>query len=144
MRGHAEKKARKLDQFVVALLVHPNVEAAAHSIGIGIATAWRWLKDPDVIARYREARRDAMRHTMVRLQEAARESVECLCEVQRTGESEGARVGAARTILEMALKAGAIEDVNMHMDNIEAIVRQKGHKDDRQKHTCSCSDWRQP
>ena len=67
---------------IAALLEHPSIEAAAKSVGIGTATAWRWMKDPDFIEQYRDARREAMRHTTARLQEAAREAVECLREVQ--------------------------------------------------------------
>ena len=82
MKGHGEKKTRKAEQFIAALLEHPSIEAAAKSVGIGTATAWRWMKDPDFIEQYRDARREAMRHTTARLQEAAREAVECLSEVQ--------------------------------------------------------------
>src|SRR5262245_50062704 len=111
MKGHGEKKSRKLDQFIAAMLVHPGVEAAAKSVGISYVTAWRWMKDPAVIAQFREARRDAMRQATARLQEVARESVDCLAEVQRSGESESARVSAARCILEQALKATELDDI---------------------------------
>jgi hypothetical protein len=103
MKGHSEKKTRKAEQFIAALLAHPSIEAAAKSVGIGTATAWRWMKDPKFAQEYRNARREAMRHTT--FAGAAREAVECLREVQRTGESESARVSAAPTILERALKA---------------------------------------
>jgi hypothetical protein len=69
------------------------------------------MQDPMVSEQYREVRREAMRHTTARLQEAAGEAVECLREVQRSGESESARVSAARAILEQALKAVDLEDI---------------------------------
>ena len=52
-----------------------------------------------------------MNRAIARLQEAAIEAVDCLCEVQRDGESESARVSAARTIPEQALRAVELGDV---------------------------------
>jgi len=46
--------------------------------------------------------------------------------VQRTGESESARVSAARTILEQALKAVDLEDVQATPDNPEQAVKVVG------------------
>ena len=131
MKGHGEKKSRKAEQFIAALLAHPSIEAAAKSIGIGNATAWRWMKDPKFAEQYREARRETMRHTTARLQEAAREAVECLRDVQRTGESESARVSAARTILEQALKAVDLDDVQQRLDALEQAVKPQSEKNHR-------------
>ena len=128
-----------MDEFIVALLANPSVEAAAAAVGIGRVTAWRWLKDPDVIARCREARRDALRHTTARLQEAARASVECLDKVQHEGESESARVSAARTLLELSLKAADTEDIHSRLDLLEQAVKsqKKGNDDDEEKHAAA-------
>jgi hypothetical protein len=105
MRGHGEKKSQKVDVFIANLLIHGNVEAAARDTGIGVATGFRWMRDPIVAEKLRTARRDAMNRAIARLQEAASGAVDCLCEVQRSGESESARVSAARTILEQAMRA---------------------------------------
>src|SRR5262249_42312181 len=102
--GYGGKKARKLDAFVAAMNSHRTVEAAAAGVGISPASAYRWLRDETVIRRLAEARRDGMQRAMARLQEAASGAVDCLCEVQSQGESESARVSAARTILEQALR----------------------------------------
>ena len=44
-------------------------------------------------------------------------------EIQRSGESESARVSAARTILEQALKAADLEDVQQRLDALEQAVK---------------------
>ena len=132
MRGHGEKKSRKMDLLIAALMTHPTVEAAAQATGIGVATAYRWLKDTDFLARVREARRDAIRQIMAQLQASASESVKCLTELQSGAEAESVRAGAAKTILEMVLKAGAIEDVNVRLDSIEQTLKQKGTNHDPQ------------
>jgi arginine/lysine/ornithine decarboxylase len=126
--GHGEKKPRKLDAFVVAMLAHPTVEAAAASVGIAASTAYRWLQHADVIQRLAEARRDVMKAVMSRLQQAAAGSVDCLCQVQREGESESARVSAARTILEQALRAVELQEVQERIEKLEAIVKSRNWK----------------
>jgi hypothetical protein len=121
--GHGGKKASKLCLFVTALLSHASVDDAAEAAGISHSTAWRWIRQPDVLARLREARRDAMNRAIARLQEAASGAVDCLCQVQRDGESESARVSAARTILEQALRAVELGDVLERLDAIERTVK---------------------
>jgi hypothetical protein len=119
LRHGGEKRSRKLDQFIAALMAHPSLEAAADAVGIGRVTAWRWLKDPVVLEKFREARRDTVRHIAARVQEAAKQSVETLCEVQRKGENESVRVTAARVLLEAALRIAETEDVHLRLDLIE-------------------------
>jgi hypothetical protein len=123
--GHGEKRTRKQEQLIAALLSHPTIEAAAKSVGISDATAWRWMKTPEFQAAYRQARREAMRQTTARLQEAAAEAVDALREVQRTGESESARVSAARTILDQAIKAADLEDVQMRLEALEKALTER-------------------
>ena len=123
MKGHGEKRSRKTEQFIAALLTESTVEAAARKAGIGDVTAWRWMNDRAFADQYREARREAMRHTTARLQGASLESVDALREIQRSGESESARVSAARTILEQALKAADPEDVQQRLDALEQAVK---------------------
>ncbi|HEY6347091.1 MAG TPA: hypothetical protein VIY49_36840 [Bryobacteraceae bacterium] len=41
MRGHGQKYSRKSERLIVALLSHPTIEAAAKSIEIADATAFR-------------------------------------------------------------------------------------------------------
>ena len=121
--GHGEKKSRKSGELIVALLTQPTIEAAARIAGISNASAWRWMQDPVFAESYREAKREAMRHTSARLQAATCEAVDCLRAVQNSGESESARVGAARTILEMALRAADLEDVQRRLSAIEERLR---------------------
>ena len=64
-----------------------------------------------------------MRRTTARLQGASLEAVDALREIQHAGESESARVSAARTILEQALKATDLEDVQQRLDALEQVVK---------------------
>jgi hypothetical protein len=128
MTGHGEKRSRKQEQLIAALLSHPTIEAAAKSVGIADKTAWRWMKLPEFQATYREARREAMRQTTARLQEAATEAVDALRQVQRAGESESARLSPARTVLEQAFKAVDLEDVQARLETLEQAIKTRGEK----------------
>jgi hypothetical protein len=90
--GHGEKKHRKLDQFIAAMMIHKTVEAAAQAVGISAASAYRWMQDPLVIQRLTEARRDSMARCMARIQANATRAADNLDELQRTAESEAVRL----------------------------------------------------
>ena len=134
-RRRSDKKSRKLDQFLQALLAHSTVEAAAKAAGISRATAFRWMADPAVVQRLTEARRENMKAVMAKLRLAAGEAVDCLCEVQRDGESESARVSAARCILEQTMRAAEMQDLQERIAALEQIAKSphwKGAGNDRE------------
>jgi hypothetical protein len=97
MKGQGEKVA-KAGPVYRAIFVNLSVESAAESTGMSYVTAWRWMKDPIVVEKPRATRRDAMNRAIIRRQEAASGAVDCLGQVQQEGESESARVSAARCI----------------------------------------------
>jgi hypothetical protein len=82
----------------------------------------------------REARRDAMQRAIGRLQEAASGAVDCLCRVQEEGESESARVSAARCILEQALRAAELGDLEERLAKLETIAQGRSWRSDEQPH----------
>jgi nicotinic acid phosphoribosyltransferase len=124
-KGHGEKRSRKQEQFIAALLSYPTVEAAAKVVGIGNVTAWKWRKDPAFDKQYREATREAMHQAAALLQGAAREAVETLRAILSKAESEAARVSAARTILDMALKAAELEDIEQRLSALEQAAEER-------------------
>jgi hypothetical protein len=132
-RGHGGKKPNKLHLFITALLSNDSVESASKAAGIAASTGWRWMKDPAVVTALREARQNAVERAMARLQQAMSGAVDCLCQVQSEGESESARVSAARTVLEQALRSVELQDIQQRIDKLEAIVKsRKGAGNDNQ------------
>ena len=136
-RGHGDKRPQKLDRFIQALLSHPSLESAAGAAAVSRSTARRWLADPDVAARIRDARRNAMQRALDALQAAASESVECLCKIQSKGESESVRVTAARCVLDFAIKAVELSDVQARLDAIEQALKTRGRSDARKGFTAA-------
>jgi hypothetical protein len=68
-RGHGSKFSRKMENAVTALLTQSNMDAAARSVGISVATLLRWQKEPEFQTAYREARRAAYSQAVARLQQ---------------------------------------------------------------------------
>ena len=84
-------------------------------------TAWRWLKDATFQAAYREARRAVVQQAITQVQHATGEAVETLRAVMQDSEAPAsAKVSAAKTILETAVKAVELEDLEARIAALEA------------------------
>src|SRR4051812_22658841 len=89
------------ERALLALLTQTSVHEAAQTAKVGLRTLWAWLKDPTFAEAYRQARQDAVKRAIGRLQQIATEAVDALQAVTNDGEAPApARVSAARAILE--------------------------------------------
>lgn len=124
--GHGEKLSRKKEQAVMALITEPTIKAAADKVGITTPTLCKWLKLSEFKAAYREARREAVSVAIAKLQQATTEAVEALRAVMNDpNKPASARVGAARSILELAIKAVEIEDLEIRIEELEHKITKK-------------------
>ena len=115
--------SRKQDTAIGALLSRPTISAAAESVGIGESTLRRWLKDRDFLAAYRAARREAVSQAVGHLQGACSVAVLALTDIsQDVSCPASARVSAARTVLELALKGVELEDLAVRVEELELQV----------------------
>ena len=115
--------SRKQDTAIGALLSRPTISAAAESVGIGESTLRRWLKDRDFLAAYRAARREAVSQAVGHLQGACSVAVVALTDIsQDVNSPASARVSAARTVLELALKGVELEDLAVRVEELELQV----------------------
>ena len=120
----AGKLTRKQEALISALLTAPSLAAAAQQAGLSEVTAWRWLKDATFQAAYREARRAVVQHAITQVQQATGEAVETLRSVMQDAEAPAsARVSAAKAVLETAVKAVELEDLEAR---IVALEMQQG------------------
>lgn len=125
--GHGEKRSRKEDAALVALISEPTLKEAAKKAGIGEATLWRWLQDPEFQDKYRTARRQAVSQSITQLQKISSEAVETLREVMNSKETPPAsRVTAARAVLEMSIKAVEVEDLAVRIEALEKAAETSG------------------
>jgi len=127
--GHGEKWSRKKDIAIVALVTEPTIADAAKKAGISHATLHKWLQIKDFKDAYREARREAVSAAISRLQRTATEAVDALRDVMSDPENPAsARVSAARAILEIAVKAVELEDLEARIEDLELLLQKEGGK----------------
>ena len=121
MTGHGEKLSHKQERAIAALLVSSSVAAAAHAIKVQDNTLLRWLKDTVFHDAYREARRQVVQQAITQVQQATGTAVQTLLAVMQDPEAPAsAKVSAARTILETAVKAVELEDLEARIADLEA------------------------
>jgi len=121
MKGHGEKLSRKQEALISALLTAPRLADAAQTAGIGEVTAWRWLKQEAFQTAYREARRAVVQYAIVQVQHATGTAVQTLLAVMQDANAPAsAKVSAAKTILETAVKAVELEDLEVRIAALEA------------------------
>src|SRR5262245_39382488 len=110
----------KREKVIFALLVEPTIQAAAQTAGVGKRTVYTWLKDPTFIAAYRQARAEAVSQAVARLQQASGEAVDTLKAVMADTKAPApAKVTAAKTILEMALKGTELAELQRRLQELE-------------------------
>jgi hypothetical protein len=117
-RGHGQKRERLEDRALAALLSEPTIEAAATKVGISGSTLLRWLAEPTFKARHRAARRQVVEAAIGRLQQASTEAVTALQRNLTCG-APAVEVGAARSILDQAIKAVELVDLAERVEQLE-------------------------
>ena len=103
MIGHGEKLTRKQEQAIGALLSEQTLGGAAEKVGVSEVTIRRWLKLPDFLAAYREARREVVEKSVAQMQQSSWAASTTLIRLLGSG-SDSIRLQAARTILDQANK----------------------------------------
>lgn len=126
MAGHGEKKSRKREAAIAALLSEPTLEAAAQKAGIAPRTLRYWLDDPGFLREFRDARRAVVEGALARLQQAAGEAVDTLRRNLTCGEA-GPEIRAALGILDQATKAIQLTDLVAQLEELRALVEGKKH-----------------
>lgn len=128
-KGHGEKLSRKHEQAITSLLTSPTICKAAEGSGISEATLYRWLKLPEFMEVYREVKSQAVSQAIGKLQQASGEAVETLRTIMMDIESPTpSRVTAAKSIIEMALKATEIEDIIKRVEELEKIMENNARR----------------
>ena|SRR5579863_9036130 len=120
MLGHGAKFGRKKEEAITALLSQPNIEAAARAIGVVPNTLLRWMKLPEFLSAYREARRAAFGQAVARLQQGASAAATTLLKMMIDSNTPASvRVRAADCVLDHAAKAIELEDLEVRVKQLE-------------------------
>jgi hypothetical protein len=124
------QQEKKSEQAIAALLTTDTICAAAEQIGVSARTLLRWLQEEDFQRTYRDARRQVVHHAIVRVQRCTREAVNALADVMTNPEaSASARVSAARSVLQFAMQAVQIEDLEARLATLERELAARGESE---------------
>src|SRR5262249_35507797 len=125
----SRKLTRKQEEVIVALLSQRNVEEAARVTKVAPRTVYRWMKDPDFDAAYREAKRSAFSQSIARLHQMCSAAVSTLGKVMVDANTQAStRVRAADSILNHTTKAIEIEDIAARVAALEEATQTPGQK----------------
>lgn len=125
MTGHGEKLTRKQEQAIAALLSEATVGAAAEKADLAEVTLYRWLKLPDFVAAYREARREVVEKAIAQLQQSSWAASTTLIRLLGSS-SDAIRLRAAQTILDQANKGLELIDFEERLAALEQQSEQRG------------------
>ncbi len=119
--GKGRNKTRNRELALEALLTCGSlVEAAARS-NIAPRTLHKWLKQADFVAEYQEAKRRILDGTITKLRNASTGAVDVLVLIAHDAASpQSSRVASAKAIIQLAINAGAIEDLESRLQELES------------------------
>src|SRR5271155_743521 len=120
MTRHGAKLGRKKEAALLALLSQRSVEEAARVTGVGLRTLYRWMKEPEFDAAYRDAKRAAFSQSIARLHQMASAAVTTLGKAMVDPSTPPAtKVRAADSILDHTAKAIELEDLEARLAELE-------------------------
>jgi transposase len=123
MRGHGQKLSANFDKAIDALLTTASLKDAAAKVGVHIQTLQRWLMDDAFNRVYTEAKQAMTKHARGHLMQSQIESVLVLRQVQMDRQaSAGARVQAARTILELSRDHADYDALELRISDLQREV----------------------
>ena len=125
MKGHGEKLTRKQEEAITALLTAPSLEAAAHAIGVGAKTLYRWRQLDDFNDAYRAARRQFVQQATSRLATSCAEAVDILNIIMRDAAIPPAnRIAAAKATIDITRRLVEQEDLTTRVARLDKIVKE--------------------
>jgi hypothetical protein len=125
-KGHGAKSDAVREQAILALLSERSIELAAKRTGIGERTLRTWLsEDADFKTQYEQARQATFDAAMSRIQALSGKAIDTLEQLLSERKSPSTRLGAARTICELAIHRDDAHNILKRLDEIEAAQRNR-------------------
>jgi hypothetical protein len=114
---------QKRTALINALLTTPSVKAAAESLKVSERSVRRALDDPDFQRDLRKHCRQLVRGTVARLQQHSAMAGLTLAKLLHS-ENEAIQFGAARTILQLAVKGVETQDLEARIEELERVAQE--------------------
>ncbi len=113
------------EALLMALACGSTVESAASKSGLSKRTIYRRLEDAEFRRQLQNYRTDMVYRATGMLTAASMEAVKTLLSLLGTGNAAAARLGAARSVLEMSLKLRQASELEERMTKIEERLQQR-------------------
>jgi hypothetical protein len=117
--GGRSKQAGRTEAAIAALLSERTHAEAAAKAGLAESTLHRYLKDPNFIRRYRDARRRVLETSVGQLQHATTEAVKTLVAALESPDVN-ARIRAALGIIDRSMRAVELCDLAEQVAELQA------------------------
>lgn len=114
-------KTSNREKALAALLECASIADAAKRCELSQETLYRYLKDKEFVADYRNARRQVVENSITQLQQASSEAVETLRRNLSCSNPQ-AEIRSAQIILDNALKGVELVDILERLEQIENAV----------------------
>lgn len=129
MSVFGEKLGRKKEAGILALLTSRNIEEAARVAGVNPRTLYRWQKEPEFAAAYREGCRAAVSQANARIQQASGAATTTILKLMLDPTVPASvRIRASECVLTHANKTIEIEDVEARVAALEEAAQGTGPK----------------
>jgi hypothetical protein len=119
-KGHGAKTVAARERAIVALLLAPSIASAAKRAGVGERTLRRWMSDDAAFkAELAAAGRATFEAAIDRIQAMTARAVDTLNDLLGAMKHPAVRLGAARTIVELALNRHDAETLLHRLEELE-------------------------
>ena len=120
LKSSQKVTASRYQKALIAILEADSIKEASEQSGISRASLFRFLQDPAFRKELSEARGRMVDIAVAKLSKACSAAVGVLVEIMKNRElSPSPRVTAAKGILDLAFKAGEIEDLKQRLEILE-------------------------
>lgn len=127
----ARGKRNADQQLLLALACGASDEQAARTSGLSLRTVYRRKQEPDFQRQLRGARSDMLRRAVGILTAGTIESAKTLVLLQKDAVPYPTRLGAARSVLEKAMKLGEYAELEERLTALEERTAGNGAADGR-------------
>jgi hypothetical protein len=128
--GNFSDLSDKQRRAIAALLSEPTTKKAAEAAKVGETTIHRWLNDPIFSAALKESRERVFESRLAALQGVSGRAVETLLDVMTDKTAQpSARVSAAKTVLELAIKGRDQLELSERLAYLEKLWEVKNGRD---------------
>lgn len=123
MQGLPQKQTKA----IVSLLNCRTVSEAATQSGVNESTIWRWMREQAFQEALQEAKNRIVAQAIIQLQQATGEAVATLRSIATDNEAPASsRVSAAKTVLDFAIRALKMEDIENRIKALEEETKGGG------------------